>query len=143
MNKKLEQIPVVVTGPRDAPSGMAPALLRELEVALDSLMREGTCHVVDLSTLPMGEADRGLLESVLGEGELHMDLDALGHTRIRESSIPGIWWVRHESPDGKVLADHIEVAHVPDIVPAHDFDVLAGMARLSKRIQQLTPGSER
>lgn len=143
MDKTLEQIPVVLVGPEDVPSGMVPAVLRELEQALEALMQEGTRHVVDLSTLPMSNADRSLLESTLGEGELRMELDVLGRTRIRESSFPGIWWVRHEDPGGKVLAEHIEVAHIPEIVPAHASDLETGKARLSERIKQISPGSER
>lgn len=143
MNKSLEQIPVVVVGPGETPTGMVPALLRELDQALDALVHKDTRHVVDLSTLPMSKADRDLLENVLGEGELSIDLDVLGHSRIRESSYPGIWWVRHENPDGKVLTDHIEVARIPEIVPAHPADLATGKARLSERIKQISPGSER
>ena len=84
-----------------------------------------------------------MLDSMLGEGEMRMDLETLGRSRIRESSFPGIWWVRHEDPDGKLLADHIEVAHIPDIVPAHASDVAMGRARLAERIKQISRGSER
>jgi hydrogenase-1 operon protein HyaF len=143
MKQTLEQIPVVLVGPDDVPTGMVPALLRELDEALQALMARGTGHMVDLSTLPLSKADRRLLDRMLGEGEMRMDLETLGHSRIRESAFPGIWWVRHEDPDGNVLADRIEVAHIPEIVPASACDVASGQARLAETIQQLTSGSER
>lgn len=143
MKKRLEQIPVVLVDPNDTATGMVPALLRELDEALQSLMTAGSRHVVDLTSLPLSHADRRMLDSVLGEGEIRMDLETLGHSRIRESSFPGVWWVRHEDHDGKLLADQIEVAHVPEIVPAHASDVAMGQARLAEKIEQLKRGSER
>jgi len=143
MKKKLEQIPVVLVGPNDTPTGMVPALLRELDEALQALLAKGTAHMVDLATLPLSSADRSMLDEALGEGEIRMDLETLGRSRIRETSFPGIWWVRHEDPDGKVLADRIEVTHVPEIVPAHPSDVASGQARLTHTIQQISRGSER
>ena len=142
MKQRLEQIPVVVTGPADTPTGMIPALLRELDEALQALISRGTVHMLELSTLPLGPADRGLLDRLLGEGEIRMDLETLGHSRIRETSFPGIWWVRHEDADGNIQSERIEVAHVPGIVPADVGDVASGQARLAETIQQLTRGSE-
>ncbi len=79
---------------------------------------------------------------MLGEGEMRMELETLGHSRIRESAFPGIWWVRHEDHDGKVLSERIEVAHVPDIVPASGCDVASGQVRLAETIEQLTSGDD-
>lgn len=143
MEKTLEQIPVVQIDPNVAPTGMVPALLRELDEALQALMMEGTRHVVDLSTLPLSTADRSMLNSELGEGEMRIDLEALGRSQIRESTFPGVWWVRHEGPDGMLLADHIEVTYIPEIVPAHASDVVTGQARLAERIEQMSRGSEK
>ena len=143
MKKTLEQIPVVLADANPTRTGMVPALLRELDRALQALATDGTRHVVDLSSLPLSAADRNMLDSVLGEGEIRMDLETLGRSRISESSFPGIWWVRHEDPDGKLLVDRIEVAHIPDIVPAHASDVAMGQSRLAEKIKQISRGSER
>ncbi len=143
MKKTLEHIPVVLIDPNATQTGMLLALLRELDEALRALIMEETCHVVDLSTLPLSTTDRTMLNSVLGEGEMCIDLEALGRSQIRESSFPGVWWVRHEGPDGKLLADHIEVTYIPEIVPAHASDVLKGQVRLAERIEQMSHGSER
>ena len=138
--KALEQIPVA--NAHDVETGMVLALLRELDVALQALMTAGTRHVIDLSALPLSPADQGALKTALGTGELHMDLEALGHSYIWETSVPGIWWVRHEGPDGRVLTEHIEVASVPEIVAAHASDLLVGKARLMATIERISSGRD-
>lgn len=139
--RTLEQIRIVVE-PRAAETGMVAAILRELDAALQALMAHGVQHVIDLSAMPLSLADRRALEKTLGEGELRMDLQALGHSQIRESSLPGIWWVRHEGLDGRLLAEHIEVAAVPAIVAAHASDLAAGRARLAALIEQVSCGGD-
>ena len=136
-----ESIPIVVK-PRAAATGMVVAILRELEAALQALIEHGTRHVIDLSAMPLPMCDRQALEAALGEGELRMDLQALGHSRIRESSLPGIWWLRHEGPDGRLLAEHIEVATVPSIVAAHAEDLAPARTRLATLVEQASRGSD-
>ncbi|MGE5087718.1 MAG: hydrogenase expression/formation protein [Candidatus Levyibacteriota bacterium] len=135
----LEAIPVLVE-PLDAKTGVVPALLGELDDALQSLLDRGTRHVIDLSTMPMSAADRLALEQALGTGELTMELSALGRSQIRETSFPGVWWVRHDDPQGRTLAEHIEVAPVPEIVRAHGSDIERGRARLGTLIGRETSG---
>jgi len=139
--RTLESIPIVVE-PCAAATGMVTAILRELEAALHALLDHGTRHVIDLSAMPLSARDRQALERTLGEGELRMDLQALGHSRIRESSLPGIWWLRHEGPDGRLLAEHIEVATVPAIVAAHADDLATTRIRLAALIEQVSRGGD-
>ena len=127
----LDTIPI---RPAPSPAANAPALLREIAAALDALLLSGQRHCIDLGSLPLSSADRDLLREILGTGEIHMELTVLGNSRIEETGVPGVWWVRHSSEDGVLLTESLEVCHVPEIVPADTTDIAIGLQRLQQRI---------
>lgn len=122
------------TAPMSAaePSAMAAAVLKELEALLEQLLQTGEGGSIDLRSLPLSPADRGVLESTLGRGELEIVLEAGGQSRLTETGLPGVWWVRHQDEAGATAAEFIEVAWVPEIVPAHPDDVRDGLERLKR-----------
>ena len=129
--KILDTIPI---RPAPSPAANAPALLQEIAAALDTLLLSGRRHCIDLGSLPLSPADRDLLRETLGTGEVRMELLALGSSRIEETGVPGVWWVRHSSEDGILLTESLEVCHVPEIVPADATDIAIGLQRLRQRI---------
>ena len=129
--KMLDIIPI---HPAPSPAANAPALLQEIAAALDVLLLSGRRHCIDLGSLPLSSADRDLLRETLGTGEVRMELEALGNSRIEETGVPGVWWVRHFSEDGILLTESLEVCHVPEIVPADTTDITIGLQRLRQRI---------
>ncbi|MBU2733452.1 hydrogenase expression/formation protein [Acidithiobacillus ferridurans] len=129
--KILDTIPI---RPAPSPAANAPALLQEIAAALDALLLSGRRHCIDLGSLPLSPADRDLLRETLGTGEVRMELLALGSSRIEETGVPGVWWVRHSSEDGILLTESLEVCHVPEIVPADATDIAIGLQRLRQRI---------
>lgn len=126
----LDRIAVVVET-RDEASGMVPALLRELLDALNAYLQDGTPHLVDLATLPLEPADRDALEQALGQGEIDARIEALGHSRVRETAFAGLWWIRHEDADGALLCEQIEVTALPEILRTDRSDIEAASARLA------------
>ena len=129
--KMLDTIPI---HPAPSPAANAPALLQEIAAALDVLLLSGRRHCIDLGSLPLSPADRDLLRETLGTGEVRMELEALGNSRIEETGVPGVWWVRHSSEGGILLTESLEVCHVPEIVPADATDIAIGLQRLRQRI---------
>ena len=129
--KILDTIPI---RPAPSPAANASALLQEIAAALDTLLLSGQRHCIDLGSLPLAPADRDLLRETLGTGEIHMELATLGTSRIEETGVPGVWWVRHSSEDGILLTESLEVCHVPEIVPADTTDIAVGLQRLRQRI---------
>ena len=129
--KMLDIIPI---HPAPSPAANAPALLQEIAAALDALLLSGRRHCIDLGSLPLSPADRDLLRETLGTGEVRMELETLGNSRIEETGVPGVWWVRHSSEDGILLTESLEVCHVPEIVPADTTDIAIGLRRLRQRI---------
>lgn len=120
----------VVIESRDVATGMVAAILRELEGALQAYLASGKTHVIDLATLPLGSANRAALEQALGGGEIEVRINALGASLLRETGFAGIWWVRHEDVEGKLLCELLEVTDVPEIVRAYRADIEAASTRL-------------
>ena len=126
---KLLDIAVVVE-PRDGATGMVAAMLRELDAALQAYLADGKTHVIDLAILPPDSADRVALQHVLGAGEIEVRINALGTSLLRETGFAGVWWVRHEDGNGKLLCESLEVTDEPEIVRAYRTDIQAASARL-------------
>jgi hydrogenase-1 operon protein HyaF len=133
-----EEGPQVMAMPRDMATFQTPALpepetlaahggaLQALQRALGALhcrVQGGECAAIDLA--PLSDADRALLNQVLGEGEVavHVRPDADGRgVQAQESVFAGLWRVLHLR-HGAVVADTLEVGAVPQAVHeavAHD-----------------------
>ena len=125
--KMLDTIPI---RPAPSPAANAPALLQEIAAALDALLLSGQRHCIDLGSLPLSPADRDMLR------------ETLGNSRIEETGVPGVWWVRHSSEDGILLTESLEVCHVPEIVPADTTDIAIGLQRLRQRIAVRASGGQ-
>jgi len=139
---KLQDIPVTVQSDSGtgSDSAFAPALLSEIADHLDHFLKSGEPALIDLGSLPMGAIDRAALIKALGQGEVHIVVNALGRSEARETGYPGVWWVEHHSPDGTRVAEHVEIAAIPQIAPAHLEDVGNSLGRLR---EQLEPGEAR
>lgn len=107
-------------------------LLHEIRHALAQLLETGQETVIDVGGLPMGPGDRELLEERLGTGEVRADLDAFGTSTIRETGIPGVWWVEHRNGDDQPMGSFIEVTYVPGILCSQREDIAEGLERLSR-----------
>ena len=117
-------------------------VLHELHHALAALLLHGTESVVDLKSLPFGEADEQRLEQVLGIGEVEVMLHTLGESRIFETAFPGIWWVEHRNEQGEVTARSVEVTFIPEILKSQEEDVAAARRRLDSLLQIVDPGAD-
>ena len=114
--------------------GNARAILRELEQMLSTLLEKGEESSVDLGSLPLTDADYELLNEALGEGEVTAEVETLGLTHVRESGIPGVWFVTHLNEDEEVMAQFIEVTYSPEILSAPIEEVKEGLDGLRARL---------
>ncbi|SCZ50241.1 hydrogenase expression/formation C-terminal domain-containing protein [Thiohalomonas denitrificans] len=116
-----------------AEGGHARAILLELEQMLRDLLEKGEESSIDLGSLPLTDADYELLNEALGEGEVMAEVEGVGLTHIRESGIPGVWFVTHLNEEDEVMAQFIEVAYSPEILSAPMEEVKAGLDGLRAR----------
>ena len=115
-------------------SGNVELLLNEIRHALHSVAKGGKGTSIDLGRLLLGPGEEDQLVEFLGEGEVVADVRVLGHSSVRETRIPGVWLVTHYNPDDLVIARHIEVTNVPEILLAQPPDMKRGINSLEQRL---------
>ena len=114
------------------------ALLHEIESLLTELVESGTRHCIDLRRTPLTVAERVELERTLGSGEVHATLDLLGTTRVDETSVPGVWWIRHLNAEGDTVGELVEITPCPELLVTDAADLARGLDRLRTRIGEHT-----
>lgn len=131
---QLNEIPVEVVGSDPvSPSPQVRALLQELLDLLQDLIHEGKSASVDIRSLPISASDYDYLKLFLGEGEVVATINALGPTKIRETEIPGIWWVTHSNADEMILAESIEVTELPEMLKTQQQDLQHALALFAEK----------
>lgn len=132
----LDRIPIQVQPAIAAPlsTATAQAILAELETSLQALLASGREHSIDLRSLPLAPGELEYLKDTLGEGEVRVEVDALGSSRVVETRIHGVWWVTHRNSLDDVMAEFIEVSFCPDIIRAQRDDVRESLEVLSARL---------
>ncbi|WP_102225735.1 hydrogenase expression/formation C-terminal domain-containing protein [Acidimangrovimonas sediminis] len=109
------------------------ALMGEVRMLLSRLLDDGGPGQIDLMRLPMPPERRQDLQDMLGRGEVEITLDAAGTSLIRETAYAGVWWIEHRDRGGRMVANLIEVAQMPAIVPPTDEEMRASLAALHAR----------
>lgn len=100
-------------GPDAAP---VAALLRDLLAALRG-HRAHDAGVVRAAG-GLGAAGIALLDQVLGQGEVSLIVTGACEYQVQESVLTGVWRVRTFDIAGQPVADHVEIADIPQVVRA-------------------------
>lgn len=116
---------------------LSDAVFAELAHALTRLAETGEETVVDLRSLPFGEAERDALRERLGKGEVACELEVAGRSEVHETGFSGIWWVRHYGGSGEVIVEEVVVARVPEILVSHPEDVAHAARRMGAQIGEI------
>ena len=121
-------------------TGMALSILAEIGQMLDTLADKGQPGSIDLRSLPLSDTDREELESLLGHGEVHAELQLAGTSEVWETAYPGVWWIRHRGAGDKIASEEIAVCPVPEILITHPVDIQAAARRLNKTTSEAAHG---
>jgi hydrogenase-1 operon protein HyaF len=137
---KLQDIAVRVEG-RDAsrqPVNHSSAIpvMHEVLHSLNRLKERGVATTIDLKSIPFGPGDEEELLQKLGCGEVSIELQSLGKSRICETLFPGVWLIDHYNGAGERIALSLEINRVPEIVKSQPEDISDAIIRLE---QQLNP----
>lgn len=137
----LEDIGIRVEGPDNGSNqggltGNALAILHEVAQALDELIGTGESSAIDLEGIPLSDADYDLLRETLAPGEVTARIEAMGPTEVFETVYPGVWWITHYNPEGDIVADVLEIAHVPEVLESHPDDVSDAAGRLKELLAE-------
>lgn len=137
---ELSDIPIDINNTTEviqSPSPALLALLQELRCMLEQLAEQGISDSIDIRSLPFLPGDYEQLETILGEGEINATLNSLGNSQIRETAIPGIWWITHTNSEDEILTELLEVTLLPEILKTPQQDVSEASAMLQQILQQL------
>ena len=113
--------------------GGVRAILSEIAARLERLAAGGEPEAVDLRSMPMSPTDREQLWQALGTGEVVITLQVDGDSTIRETAVRGVWWNEFRDGRGELVAEFIEVAPVPGILPVQVDEMRQGANRLRAR----------
>ena len=119
----------------EAVRGNVRPILNEVLHALDKLIDNNETTIIDLAGLPFAPGELDELEETLGKGELSAQLDALGASRIQETTYPGVWWIEHRNAHDEVVGRYLEITRIPEILSSQDADICAGRARLGVQFE--------
>ena len=86
-------IPVAVTGEF---TGNVTPLLHEVRHALAALLESDEQTVIDLRAMPLAPGEEARIEAALDQGEVRVELNALGRSDIVETQYPGVWLIAQQ-----------------------------------------------
>jgi hydrogenase-1 operon protein HyaF len=118
----------------EASSGNVPLLLHEIRHALQRVAEGGDGTTIDLGSLPLAPGEDKRIEELLGKGELHAELDALGPTLIQETRFAGVWIVTHRNTEQEIVARFIEVTRIPELLLAQHADMHRAVRELEREL---------
>ena len=118
-------------------TGNVLPLLHEIRHALVQLLDTGETTSIDLRGLPMAPGELERLTDILGRGEIRAQLNALGKSKIYETSFPGIWLITHYNTNGEIMGKFIEITRMPEILEAQADDMKDALAALQVKLEEL------
>lgn len=121
----------------------AYALLHELVNLLHQLLSRDEPSHIDLRAIPLSQQDMTLLAETLGEGDVFAEVADFGLTRVRQTGIPGVWWVVHLDDEEQVIAEFIEVNYCPEVLITPTEDIRDGREALQARLFEVEMARKR
>ena len=124
----------------EAPAGVmnSPALVNELRAASARVRDGAAAEVLNLTLLPLSQADLEHLTDTLGTGAITMLSRGYGNCRIASTALRDTWWVQYFNSMDRPILNTLEVVDVPEVALAAKEDWEDTLERLNERIAALT-----
>lgn len=107
-------------------------ILVEIDEHCGRYIRNNVAHSINLSLLPVSQAELEFLDERLGRGPVDILSRAYGRCQIISTMTPNVWWVRYYNSMGTLILNSIEVVNVPDVVAAAAEDLSDSAQRLNQ-----------
>lgn len=112
-----------------------PALLSELQEAMD-LCTDGTPpHVVNLTLMPLSREDADHLDALLDGGAVVILSRGFGNCRISSTAARHVWRVQYFNNMQTLILNTIEVVALPEVAVAAPEDLRESQQRLAELVQ--------
>lgn len=123
----------------DYPAGCmnAPALVEEIRMQAASWQPGQSAHVINLSLLPVSEADLDTLYGWLGHREVSILSRGYGNCRITSTRLKNVWWVQYFNSMDVLILNSIEVGGMPEVALAAPEDFADSIQRLQEYLDMM------
>jgi hydrogenase-1 operon protein HyaF len=113
----------------------ALAILSELRSHCASYAASGKPHSINLTLLPLAEAEIELLDNRLGRGPVDVLSRAYGKCQVISTATANVWWVRYYNTKDTLILNSLEVVAVPNVVAAAVEDISDSAERLREILE--------
>ena len=110
----------------------AMPILIELESHVAEYERNRSTHAINLTLLPLSDADVEFLDKRLGRGPVDILSRAYGKCQIISTLTPNVWWVRYYNSMSSLILNTLEVTDAPKVVCAAPEDLSDSAKRLDQ-----------
>ena len=117
----------------------APPILVELDSKCREYSEKGTAHSINLSLLPLSDAELEFLDERLGRGPVDILSRAYGKSQVISTRTPNVWWVRYYNSMGTLILNTLEVVEMPNVVAAAPEDLADSAERLAEILEPYWP----
>lgn len=116
------------------PEGVAnaPSILVELDNYRQSYLPGAPTRVINLSLLPVSDADLAYLDHTLGRGPVEILSRSYGKCQVSATAVPAVWWVRYYNSMSTLILNTLEVTDVPQVACAAAEDIRDSATRLDE-----------
>ena len=112
-----------------------PALIHELQDAMDRSGPATQAHVINLTLLPLSPEDAAHIDRVLDGGSVVILSRGFGNCRISSTVARNVWRVQYFNNMQTLILNTIEVVEMPEVAVAAREDLVETHARLVDLVQ--------
>lgn len=134
--------PIDTTAPAsaaDVPNALP--ILVELEDRRLDYEQNGRTHSINLTLLPLSQAELEFIDMRLGRGPVDVLSRAYGKCEVISTKSANVWWVRYFNSMGTLILNTLEVTDVPQVVVAASEDIRDSSSRLNEILKPYWPDS--
>lgn len=123
----------------DYPAGCmnAQALVEEIRMQAAAYRPGQSAHVINLTLLPVSDADLDTLYGWLGHREVSLLSRGYGNCRITSTRLKNVWWVQYFNSMDALILNSIEIIGMPDVALAADEDFTDSVERLREYLDMM------
>jgi len=115
-----------------------PALIHELQEAMDRSAAGALAHVVNLTLLPLSPEDTAHIDAVLEGGSVVILSRGFGNCRISSTAARDVWRVQYFNNMQTLILNTIEVTVMPEAAVAAREDLVETRARLADLVDWMS-----
>jgi hydrogenase-1 operon protein HyaF len=125
--------------PPDYPAGCmnAQALVEEIRMQAAAWRPGDSAHVINLTLLPVSDADLDTLYGWLGHREVSLLSRGYGNCRITSTRLKNVWWVQYFNSMDTLILNSIEIVAMPEVALASPEDFADTLERVREYLDMM------